>query len=75
MSSLFSKTLKAGKKTYFIDVREARNNSKYITIAETKPSKQGDGTYAKNSIAVFSDQVESFRGALDEAIRFLAPPL
>ena len=42
MDSLFSKTVKAGDRTYFIDVKEAKNKAKYLTIAESKLAKEGE---------------------------------
>ena len=68
MDSIFSKSLKAGGRTYFIDVREAKNKAKYLTISETKPSKDGDKKFTRSSIMVFNDQVEPFHEALLEAI-------
>ena len=36
MDALFTRTTKSGKTTYFIDVKEAKNKSKYLTITESK---------------------------------------
>lgn len=68
MDALFSKSLKAGDRTYFIDVKEAKNKSKYLSIAETKPSKDGEKKFSRSSIMVFDNQIENFRDALDEAM-------
>ena len=74
MDSLFSKSIKAGDRTYFIDVKEAKNKSKYLTIAETKPSKdakEGDKKFTRTSVMVFDNQIENFRDALDEAMKMI----
>ena len=68
MDALYSKSLKAGDRTYFIDVKEAKNKSKYLTIAETKPSKEGEKKFTRSSVMVFDNQVENFRTALQEAM-------
>ena len=68
MDALFSKSLKAGDRTYFIDVKEAKNKSKYLTIAESKPSKEGEKKFTRSSIMVFGNQVEKFHEALQEAL-------
>ena len=71
MDALFSKSLKAGDRTYFIDVKEAKNKAKYLTIAESRPAKEGDKKFTRSSIMVFDNQVENFRTALDEAMKMI----
>jgi hypothetical protein len=71
MDALFSKTIKAGDRTYFIDVKEAKNKSKYLTIAESKPSKEGDKRFTRSSVMVFDNQVPKLKEALDEAMGVL----
>jgi len=73
MEALFSKTIKAGDRTYFIDVKEAKNKSKYVTIAESKPSKEGEKKFTRSSVMVFDNQIEKFREALDEAMKMVTP--
>lgn len=68
MDALFSKSLKSGDRTYFIDVKEAKNKSKYLTIAESKPSKDGEKKFTRSSVMIFDNQMEKFRSALDEAL-------
>ena len=72
MDTLFSKTIKPGDRTYFIDVKEAKNRSKYMTIAESKPSKDGDKKYSRSSVMVFDNQAAAVREALDEALQQIA---
>ena len=76
MEAVFSKSLKAGDRTYFIDVKEAKNKSRYLTIAESKPARQengkpakeGDKKYTRSSVMIFDNQLEKFRDALQEAL-------
>ncbi|MGA2624902.1 MAG: DUF3276 family protein [Bacteroidota bacterium] len=72
MDALFSKIIKAGDRTYFIDVKEAKNKSKYLTIAESKKAKEGDKKFSRSSVMVFDNQAEPFREALEEAMKVMS---
>jgi len=67
MEGLYSKIIKAGEKTYFVDVREARNKSRYLSISETRPSTDAGKKFARSKVIVFAEQVAEFRSAFDEA--------
>lgn len=67
MDSLFSKMVKSGKITYFLDVKEAKNNTKYLTVTASQPSKEEPKKFTKNSINVFSNSAEEFIGAVKQA--------
>ena len=67
MDALFSKTLKAGSTTYFMDVKEAKNNKKYLTVTASQPPKEGEKKFAKRSLTVFGSVADEFIGALKEA--------
>ncbi len=71
MESLFSKTIKAGKTTYFVDVREAKNKSRYITITESKKSTTDPSKFTNKRIIVFDNSAEKVKNALDEAIQLI----
>lgn len=72
MDSLFSRTVKAGKTTYFVDIKEAKNKSRYMTIAESTPAKDGEEKkFNRKSIIVFDNAAEKFREAVDEAVKNL----
>lgn len=74
MESLFSKTVKAGKTTYFIDVREAKNKNKYISIAESTLAKEGEEKkFTRKNIMIFDNQLDKFREAFNEAIKIAQP--
>lgn len=65
MDILFSKIIKAGRTTYFVDVKEAKNKSRYITIAESSPS--GENKYNRHRIIIFDRAIDAVRDALIEA--------
>ena len=67
MESLFSKMVKSGKITYFLDVREAKNNTKYLTVTASQPSKEEPTKFTKNSINVFSNSADEFVDAVKKA--------
>src|SRR5512141_2054816 len=53
MEAIFSKSLKAGDRTYFIDIKEAKNKTKYLSISESRPSKDGEKKFTRSSVMVF----------------------
>ena len=71
MDALFSTSVRAKDRTYFFDVKETNTKSRYLTIAESKPSheKEGDRKFLRSTVMVFDNQLDNFREALDEAIR------
>jgi hypothetical protein len=71
MEGLYSKIIKAGDRTYFVDVREAPNKSRYLSVSETKPSGDGARKFVRSKIVVFPEHLGIFRDALTEAIAVL----
>ncbi len=71
MSDFYSKMVKAGRITYFFDVKEAKNKSKYLTITASQPSidANSDKKFVKRSIRVFSDSADEFGSTVREAIQ------
>lgn len=63
--SLHTRMIRAGKRTYFFDVREAKNNKKFLIISESTPS--GDGGFSRSSVLVFQENIERFFEAFSEA--------
>ncbi len=61
--------VKAGSKTYFLDVKKASNGSNYLTIAESYKNQKGEKVI--NRILMFKDHFPEFVGALEEVKKFL----
>ena len=63
--ALFSKSIKAGGKTYFFDVKQAQKGkqSKYIQLTE---SRLQEGQPRRSTITIFEDQIKVFVEAFDE---------
>ncbi|MBP1647434.1 MAG: hypothetical protein H6Q30_879 [Bacteroidetes bacterium] len=69
-NALFSTMVKAGRTTYFVDVREAKNGSKFIAISETRID--ADDKKQRSTVRVFGETVNEFRQAIDEAAGIVA---
>jgi hypothetical protein len=65
---IFSKRIRAGKRTYFFDVKATRNNDYYITITESKRSRFDDGSFVKTKIHLYKEDFNKFSDALNETI-------
>jgi hypothetical protein len=66
---IFSKKVKAGKRTYFFDIKSTRANDFYITITESKRRTNGDSfTYEKHKIFLYKEDFFKFANALNEAV-------
>mgnify|MGYP000537968738 CR=1 FL=1 len=70
---VFSKAVKAGKRTYFFDVKETKQGERYITITESKRKFDNDGgtfSYEKHKIFLYREDLNKFQRALSEAADF-----
>ncbi|MDG4945021.1 PUR family DNA/RNA-binding protein [Weeksellaceae bacterium KMM 9713] len=70
---IFSKSLRAGRRTYFFDVRETRAGDYYLTITESKKNSNEDGTFyfKKHKIYLYKEDFQSFKEHLEEATDFI----
>jgi hypothetical protein len=71
---VFSKRVKAGKRTYFFDVKATRGNDYYITITESKRRQDGMG-YAKHKIFLYKEDFNKFMDGLNEAVEHVKTEL
>ncbi len=66
---LYSKRVRAGKRTYFFDVKSTRSNDYYLTITESKKKyKEGGFFYEKHKIFLYKEDFEKFLEAIQEAV-------
>ncbi len=67
---IYSKAVKAGKRTYFFDVKATRNSDYYLTITESKKKfdKDGNSSYEKHKIFLYKEDFEKFAEGLEEAV-------
>lgn len=66
---IYSKRVRAGKRTYFFDVKSTRANDYYITITESRRLPQGDGfVYEKQKLFLYKEDFHKFIEALQETV-------
>jgi hypothetical protein len=66
---IFSKRVKAGKRTYFFDVKSTKSNDYYLTITESKRRMQGDTfVFEKHKIFLYKEDFGKFIEALQSAV-------
>ena len=70
---IFSKVLRAGRRTYFFDVRSTKADDYYITITESKKFTEEDGSFhfKKHKIYLYKEDFAAFRDILDEMTDFV----
>ena len=70
---IFSKVLRAGRRTYFFDVRATKADDYYITITESKKFTEEDGSFhfKKHKIYLYKEDFAAFREILDEMVDFV----
>ena len=68
---IYSEKVKAGKRTYFFDVKSTRRNAYYVTITESKKrfNKDDEGfTYEKHKIFLYKEDFKKFLEALNNTV-------
>lgn len=67
---VFSKAVRAGKRTYFFDVKSTRGRDLYLTITESKKHTHEDGTahYDKHKVFLYKEDFEKFMNGLQDAL-------
>ena len=66
---IYSAKVKAGKRTYFFDVKSTRSNDYYLTITESKKRFKEDGfTYEKHKIFLYKEDFNKFLEALNNTV-------
>jgi hypothetical protein len=66
---IFSERVRAGKRTYFFDVKATRANDYYLTITESKRRYKDDGyTYEKHKIFLYKEDFNKFLKALNTTV-------
>jgi len=70
---IFSKSVRAGKRTYFFDVKSTKGNDYYLTITESKKRFGDDGKffYEKHKLFLYKEDFEKFTDGLSEAINHI----
>ncbi len=73
---IFSERVRAGKRTYFFDVKATRSNDYYLTITESKRRYKEDGfTYEKHKIFLYKEDFNKFVKALNNTVNHVKEEL
>ena len=69
-NEVYSKVVRAGKRTYFFDVKATKGNDLYITLTESKKTFGDDGrdNFQKHKIFLYKEDFEKFREGLDDVL-------
>ena len=70
---IFSKAVRAGKRTYFFDVKSTKGDDYYLTVTESKKRFSDDGKFVfeKHKLFLYKEDFEKFAEGLKEAIDFI----
>jgi hypothetical protein len=70
---IYSKSLRAGRRTYFFDVRSTRADDFYLTVTESKRDFNTDGTpfYKKHKIYLYKEDFQNFKDHMNEMMDYI----
>lgn len=70
---VYSNAVRAGRRTYFFDVKATRNDDYFITITESRKKQGKDGStfYDKHKLYLYKEDFEKFTNGLEDVIGFI----
>ena len=70
---VFSQSVRAGRRTYFFDVKSTRNDDYYLTITESRKKQNSDGNFSfeKHKIFLYKEDFKKFEEGLESVINFI----
>lgn len=73
---VFSKSIKAGKRIYYLDVKKNRKDEMFLAITESKKIVSGEGedssfSFEKHKIFLYREDFDKFKNGLEQAIEFI----
>ena len=71
---IFSRAVRAGKRTYFFDVKATKSDEYYLTITESKrrfSNEQGKFFYEKHKIFLYKEDFQKFANGLTDVIEYI----
>ena len=73
---IYSKSIKAGKRIYYLDVKKSRNDDLFLAITESKKKIVGQDddiqvSYEKHKIFLYKEDFDKFAEGLEEVIKFI----
>jgi len=72
-SDIFSKAVRAGKRTYFFDVKSTKDDNLYLTVTESKRRFKNDGGYfyEKHKLFLYKEDFIKFTEGLNEVVEYI----
>ena len=69
-NEIYSKSVRAGKRTYFFDVKSTRSGDHYLTITESKKKfdQDGDFHFEKHKVFLYKEDFDKFKDGFIEVI-------
>jgi len=71
---VYSRSVKAGKRIYYLDVRKARNNDLYLSITESKRRQGEEGeapSFEKHKVFLYKEDFAHFTEGLQDVMAFV----
>ncbi len=70
---IYSKVIRAGKRTYFFDVKSTRNDELYLTITESKKKFESEGKfhYEKHKVFLYKEDFDKFTDSLLDVVGYI----
>ncbi len=70
---IYSVSVRAGKRTYFFDVKETRQGDYYLTITESKKvfDKEGNSRFEKHKVFLYKEDFEKFQNGYTEVVDYV----
>jgi hypothetical protein len=69
-NEVYSKVVRAGKRTYFFDVKSTKGNDLYITVTESKKNVQdGIENFEKHKLFLYKEDFDKFQEGLEDVLR------
>lgn len=70
---ILSKAIKAGRRTYFMDVRSTRGGDYFLTMTESRKINNSDGTisYDRHKLFLYKEDFDKFSEGLQEVLEFI----
>lgn len=75
---VYSRSVKAGKRIYYLDVKKARNEDLYLSITESKKKSFGEGEmpqFEKHKLFLYKEDFAKFKESLEDVIRYVESQL
>jgi hypothetical protein len=73
-TEIYSKAVRAGKRTYFFDVKTTKSDEYYLTITESKKrfnAEDGKFSYEKHKLFLYKEDFEKFSDGLSDVVEFI----